>query len=89
MRMYHRKEIVPPSVVRDLTNLLINKLSGNAHAFAESARYEIIIQLDILIRAFSQLKSAEEYRGQLFTTYLARDESILKYMKDRQLLRDK
>jgi len=75
--------MIPPSVERKFTKLLINGLSGEAYAITRDARCETVTRLlDVLIETFSL--SAEKYRRQLLATHHMRGR-ILKYIRMKDL----
>ncbi|KYN22064.1 hypothetical protein ALC57_05540 [Trachymyrmex cornetzi] len=75
------REIVPLSSERNLTQLLKNKLGGHAYCAVEDEPCETITQLiDLLNGAFGAAKTIDQYRGELSTIYIKRDEHMLDYI---------
>ncbi|KYQ49637.1 hypothetical protein ALC60_11284 [Trachymyrmex zeteki] len=75
------KEIVPSSSERNLTKLLINKLRGQAYYAVEDEPCETIAQLiDLLNGAFGSAKTIDQYRGELSTIFIRREEHMLDYI---------
>lgn len=75
------RELVPPSAERNLTKLLINRLSGRAYYAVEDEPCETVIQLtDLLTTAFGSPKTIDQYRGELSTIYLKPNEHILDFI---------
>ena len=75
------REIVPPSSERNLTKLFINKLRGRAYYAVEDEPCDSVTQLiDLLIGAFGEPKTIDQYRGELSTAFLRPNEHVLDYI---------
>lgn len=75
------REIIPPSGERNLTKLLINKLSKRAYYAVEDEPCNTVTDLiDLLTDAFGTAKTLDQYRGELSIIYLKPKEHILDYI---------
>jgi len=82
------KEIVPSSSERNLTKILINKLRNRAYYAVEDEPCETITQLiDLLNGAFGSPKTIDQYRGELSTIYIKKNEHMLDYISRAKDLR--
>lgn len=75
------REIIPPAAERNLTKLLVNKLTGRAYYAVEDEPCDTVTQLiDLLNGAFGPSKTIDQYRGELSTIYLRPTEHVLDYI---------
>lgn len=75
------RKLVSQSAERNLTKLLINRLSGRAYYAVEDEPCETVTQLiDLLTVAFGSAKTIDQYRGELSTMYLKPNEHILDFI---------
>ena len=75
------REIIPPSSERNLTKILINKLRGRAHYAVEDEPCDTVTQLiDLLNGAFGSSNTIDQYRGELSTSYIKKNEHMLDYI---------
>lgn len=75
------RDIIPISGERNLTKLLINKLSKRAYYAVEDEPCNSVTDLiDLLTDAFGTAKTLDQYRGELSIIYLKSGEHILDYI---------
>lgn len=75
------REIIPPSSERNLTRLLVNKLRGRAYFAVEDEPCDTITQLlDLLDASFGSIKTIDQCKGELSTTFMKPNEHILDYI---------
>jgi hypothetical protein len=75
------KEIISPSSERNLARLLCNKLRGRALVAVEDEEFNNVTQLiDLLTTAFGTQKTIDQYKGELSSIYLKRNEHILDFI---------
>ncbi|KYQ49769.1 hypothetical protein ALC60_11154 [Trachymyrmex zeteki] len=75
------RDIIPASGERNLTKLLINKLSKRAYYAVEDEPCNSVTDLiDLLTDAFGTAKTLDQYRGELSIIYLKPGEHILDYI---------
>lgn len=81
-RAYRRAhEIIPASAERNLTKLLINKLTERAYYAVEGEPCDTVTELiDLLIGAFGSLKTLDQYCGELSTVFLRSNEHVFDYI---------
>ncbi|KYQ49518.1 hypothetical protein ALC60_11412 [Trachymyrmex zeteki] len=75
------RDIIPASGERNLTKLLINKLSKRAYYAVEDEPCNSVTDLiDLLTDAFGTAKTLDQYRGELSIIYFQPGEHILDYI---------